>query len=219
MIYIIIPEPHKRIIFSKTTTWSYYTEVFIEKCFQKYIKPVWWDARARFRETFYNCNVHCIIKKVKYQVDKCKLPLTFLKASIILKYRYQGFFCVNTPAPGIVPTQEQYIWCGLVMPTMKMLPPRAPDTIFSANADVVDNRGKGPGLSTLSSKCTHCYFLSTLLLYFHLWNIGQCGWFGFRVSGPFLIMTKRWGFIYWPWRVQVLWKMAKNEHRYITDSL
>lgn len=72
--------------------------------------------------------------------------------------------------------------------------PRAPHTIFSANADAVDNRGKGPGLSTLSTKCTHGYFLSTLLLCLNLWNIGQCGWRGFQVSGP--TMTKRWGIVY-----------------------
>lgn len=82
-------------------------------------------------------------------------------------------------------------WCQL---WKRFLPaPRAPDTIFSTNADTVDNRGKGPGLSTLSSKCTHCYFLSTLLLYFQLWNIGQCVSFRVQVSDPFLTMTRRWG--------------------------
>lgn len=98
---------------------------------------------------------------------------------------------MNTTTPCSVPTQEQYIWCSWVVfivwwckPWKCFLPaPRAPDTIFSANADVVDNRGKGPGLSTLSSKCTHCYFLSTVLLCFQLWNIGQCGWLGFRITG------------------------------------
>lgn len=98
-------------------------------------------------------------------------------------------------------------WCQLWKCFIQA--PRAPDTIFSANVDVVDNRGKGPELSTLSSKCTHDYFLSTLLLfpsmkYRPVWLI----W----VSG-FLTMSKGWGFVYWAWRVQVLWKMAKYEHR------
>lgn len=101
-------------------------------------------------------------------------------------------------------------WCQLWKRFLP--PPRAPDTIFSANADAVDNRGKGRGLSTLSSKCTHCYFLSTLLLCSQLGNIGQRGRLEFRVSGPLLTMIQRWGLVYWAWRVQVLWKTAKNEH-------
>lgn len=114
------------------------------------------------------------------------MPIThfLLQASINLKYGDQEYHCT------CMPTQDQsgvVRWCQL---WQCFLPaPRAPDTIFSANADAVDNRGKGPGLSTLSSKCTHYYFLSTLLLCFHLWNIGQCGWRGFPVSGPSLTMT------------------------------
>jgi len=65
-------------------------------------------------------------------------------------------------------------------------------TIFSANADVVDNGGRGLGLSTITS--TNYDFLSTLLLCLSkLWNIDQygrvrsciSGHFRLGISGPF----------------------------------
>lgn len=156
------------------------------------------------RKTFYNYNLHYVVKG-KISDIYCTFLLFFSKGTHQTQVLKSKGFCVISRAhTGTNRSGGVVWWCQL---WKHFLPaPKAPHTIFSANADTVDIRGKGPGLSTLSSKCTHSYFLSMLSM--------------------FPTMTYRPVWLTWvsdfrpippPWQkkrcVQVQWRKAKYEQR------